>query len=221
MAHSENSMTSLAVAAGDTATATHYNNLRTDALRAKRAQAKGVIDAFFGADDDVPGGALLCSGKTIGDGSSSATARANADMADLFAHLWNCTTNSELVIQDSSGSNTTRGANAAADFAAHKRLPLPDLRGRFPLGMDNMGGSSANRVTATEADTIGKSSGSETTDIDHTHEVPLDSAAQQTGSIFGHGDDSPTTSGMNGSTTRNVMNPYLAVKYIVWSGVYW
>lgn len=39
---------------------------------------------------------------------------------------------------------------------------LPDLRGRFPLGPDNMGGTGADRVTAAEADTLGGSSGAET-----------------------------------------------------------
>ena len=39
---------------------------------------------------------------------------------------------------------------------------LPDLRGRFPLGLDNMGGTSADRVAATQADTRGGSSGAET-----------------------------------------------------------
>ena len=39
---------------------------------------------------------------------------------------------------------------------------LPDLRGRFPLGLDNMGGTSADVVTAAEADTRGGSGGAET-----------------------------------------------------------
>lgn len=42
---------------------------------------------------------------------------------------------------------------------------VPDLRGRIPLGQDDMGGSSANRVTDTDADTIGGADGDET----HTH----------------------------------------------------
>ena len=33
---------------------------------------------------------------------------------------------------------------------------LPDLRGRFPLGLDNMGGTSADVVTAAEADSAGR-----------------------------------------------------------------
>ena len=38
---------------------------------------------------------------------------------------------------------------------------IPDLRGRFPLGIDNMGGSSANRVTDAQADSRGGSLGAE------------------------------------------------------------
>ena len=39
---------------------------------------------------------------------------------------------------------------------------LPDLRGRFPLGLDNMGGTSADVVTAAEADSLNGSGGAET-----------------------------------------------------------
>lgn len=38
---------------------------------------------------------------------------------------------------------------------------LPDLRGRSPLGKDNMGGTSADRVTASEADELGQGAGEE------------------------------------------------------------
>lgn len=50
---------------------------------------------------------------------------------------------------------------------------LPDTRGRMMISMDNMGGSSANRVTAAAADTLGGTGGSETISIAqmpaHTH----------------------------------------------------
>ena len=36
---------------------------------------------------------------------------------------------------------------------------VPDMRGNFPLGKDNMGGSSRNRVTNTNADTFGAEEG--------------------------------------------------------------
>ncbi len=51
---------------------------------------------------------------------------------------------------------------------------LPDMRGRFPLGKDNMGGTSANRVTATQADNLGQGSGVEShshTINEHTHSL--------------------------------------------------
>lgn len=50
---------------------------------------------------------------------------------------------------------TTYGGTGFPDYN------LPDLRGRFPLGNDNMGDTSADRVTAPEADQLGGSSGQE------------------------------------------------------------
>ena len=60
----------------------------------------------------------------------------------------------------------------SSDFFA-----VPDLRGRLPLGADNMGGTSANIVTAGSADNIGSIDGSETKLIDisqipdHLHDL--------------------------------------------------
>lgn len=95
----------------------------------------------------APTGFVLESGRTIGSVASNATERANADTASLYTLLWNSSTNTELIIQDSAGTPTTRGASAANDFAANKRLPLPDGRGRTDVGKDNMGGSTAGRMT--------------------------------------------------------------------------
>lgn len=39
---------------------------------------------------------------------------------------------------------------------------VPDLRGRAPIGLDNLGGTSADRITDTDADSLGGSGGSET-----------------------------------------------------------
>lgn len=38
---------------------------------------------------------------------------------------------------------------------------VPDLRGRVPVGQDDMGGSAANRITAAWADTVGQADGTE------------------------------------------------------------
>ncbi len=44
----------------------------------------------------------------------------------------------------------------------HTQFNVPDLRGRAFAGLDNMGGSSANRVTDSNADSIGGTMGEET-----------------------------------------------------------
>jgi len=50
---------------------------------------------------------------------------------------------------------------------------LPDTRGRVMVSLDNLGGSSANRITAAAADTLGGTGGTETISIaqmpSHTH----------------------------------------------------
>lgn len=144
---------------------------------------------------------------------------------------------------------------------------LPDLRGRFPLGADNMGGSSANRVTDVNADTVGLGSGVESRAIDvvnlpeHEHDLRSpkgaqfyvildDSGAQQDPDTIPY--DAPTGSGAGQARTSsggllnrrniryntitgleeydtfdptelgtpyNVMNPFLTVKYIIYTGV--
>lgn len=159
---------------------------------------------------------LICAGGTIGGASSGGTVRANADMETLFTHLWTTVANAELAIQDSGGSPSTRGASAAADFAANKRMPLPDLRGRVLIGLDNLGGSSANVVTDTEADTIGDVSGTET----HTlaaAEIPNNSTPSTvaTGGATNFANDSHTGSA---SSAHNNMQPYMSVGWLIYTG---
>lgn len=89
----------------------------------------GVLFDFFGLSSQVAGGMLACDGETVGDASSNATARANADMEALFEHLWTIgDTTGNLPIYTSAGAVSSYGANAAADWAAHKQIELPDTR---------------------------------------------------------------------------------------------
>lgn len=107
----------------------------------------GAVQSF--ARSTAPTGWLAANGATIGSAASSAT-NASADYAALFAVLWDNWSNTDLPILDSAGAASTRGANAAADFAANKRLPLPDLRGIFVRGSGSqtISGTTYNKAFA-------------------------------------------------------------------------
>lgn len=136
-------------------------------------EATGSGKDFWGTT--APSGWVLASGNTIGNATSGATERANADTEALFTLLWNAYSNDILPIFTSAGVASTRGANAAADFAASKRLTLIDKRGRVSVGKDNMGGSSASRMTTggsgIDGSVLGESGGFQTHTLD-TGEMP-------------------------------------------------
>lgn len=85
----------------------------------------------------APLGWVKENGGTIGNATSGATTRANSDTEALFTLLWTEFNNTALPIQTSTGTASTRGATAAADFAANKRMPLFDSRSRFHRGADD------------------------------------------------------------------------------------
>lgn len=159
----------------------------------------------------LPTGYLWADGTSIGDGSSGGTQRANSDTRTLFEGLWTATANTELVIQDSSGTPTTRGASATADFDAHKRMPLPDLRGRVTAGKDNLGGTSANVITDTEADALADTLGAATHTLTttempaHTHGLTMrnsngaGSMVQESADSGGSGAQTTSSSGSGGA----------------------
>jgi len=139
-----------------------------------------------------------------------------------------------------------RDPSLLSDLGVNK-FALPDMRGRFPLGLDNLGGPSANRVTDIAADAIGGNAGTENKNIDvtnlpeHEHDLEGESGTQYYGIRQGAGepvdDDAVTlqiepglggTQGLASSggvktnsdlgDALNVMNPYLAVNYIIYTG---
>lgn len=124
---------------------------------------------------------------------------------------------------------------------------LPDMRGRLPLGKDNMGGTGANRVTASAADSVGGFGGTESKVIpiqnlpEHEHDlqgaagaqyyairdVPGIGAGEVTAITYdaptgaGQGSAIPTSGGVNNPTlgqAQDVMNPYLTMNYIIYTG---
>ena len=178
----------------------------------------GAIMPFGGVE--APAGWLLCDGSEV-------------NKTD-YNELW-------LAIQHNFKDASLVSDNGVARFT------LPDFRGRFALGLDNMGGPSANRVTDIAADAIGGNAGTETKSIDtdnlpeHEHDLEGASGTQFYGVRVGAGepvDDNaitlPIEPGLGGTqgiassggvktdTTvgapLDVMNPFLAVNYIIYTG---
>jgi hypothetical protein len=89
----------------------------------------------------APAGWVLAMQGTIGNPASAATIRANADCANLFAHLWTLANTEAPVLPGG------RGATAAADFAANKTIGGLDLRGLARATADAQGGTAAGRLT--------------------------------------------------------------------------
>ena len=178
----------------------------------------GAMMPFGG--EEAPEGWLLCDGQEI-------------NKAD-YNELW-------IAIQHNFKDASLVSDNGVAKFT------LPDFRGRFALGLDNMGGPSANRVTNLAADAIGGNAGVESTAIatnnlpEHEHDLEGASGTQFYGIRVGAGapvDDNaielPIEPGLGGTqgiassggikteatlgAPLNVMNPFLAVNYIIYTG---
>lgn len=97
---------------------------------------------------------------------------------------------------------------------------LPDLRGRVMVGLDNMGGSSANRITAAAADTLGGTGGTEIISIAqmpaHTHTIPT-----KADSFGGFAVTTSATAANSSRTTDSTGGglpfnpPYIALKCVI------
>lgn len=206
----------------------YYTESEVDALLAASSGVPtGTMADYVGST--APTGWVLLSGRTIGNASSNATNRANADTATLFALLWDSFTNTELAIVDSAGSPSTRGASAAADFAANKALPVPDLRGRTAFGKDDMGGSAANRIAAAQKHgvngaTLGAAGGSaehvltEAEMPSHIHETRVTTGGGSASSNNADGQsasDREDTFATGGDEAHTNMPPFIVLNKIV------
>lgn len=89
-----------------------------------------------------PPNAVAANGLTVGNASSNATGRANPDTFWLFAFLWsNC---SSCQLFNSSGGVVSRGASAAADFAANDAVQALNMNGAALMGADGIGGTTSS-----------------------------------------------------------------------------
>jgi len=152
----------------------------------------GAVQGFVRAS--APAGWVEGNGGTIGSAASGASERANADVFDLYEQIWDGTDAADLAIFDSGGTPTTKGASAAADFAADKSLSVPDLRGEFLRGWDNGRGTDSGRA-------LGSWQDHQFEDHTHTYSTYLDQNSTSGGS--NGRPDSATTKTTNGANSGN------------------
>ena len=159
-----------AIQTADIATgAVDNDRLATNAVTAEKmapgaAFVTGMVMPYAGAivnQAAAPSGWLLCDG-------SEQDASVYASLKNLLLTTYGAYTNG------SGGTGTT-----------HFRLP--DLRGRVIAALDNMGGGSANIITATQGDNLGQVLGTE----EHTL-----TAAQSGMPSHGHADDIATSNNL-------------------------
>ena len=149
----------------------------------------GVIRPFVGAAANA--GWVLLDGRTLGNATSGASSRANADAEMLFRLLWDRCTNTECPVIGG------RGSTASSDFAASKRITLPDARGRVLAGLDNMGGTASNRLTVAgggvDGATLAAFGGAQSVTLDgtqipaHAHGIVFDRPFQSNAGLTGGG----------------------------------
>ena len=171
----------------------------------------GMMIDYWGAS--APSGWVFIDGQTIGDGSSGATGRANADTESLFLLLW--ASLGELEAPVSGG----RGASAAADWAAHKTLTLPNLAGRVVVGKDSGTFSTLGDEIGAETHTLTES---ELPSVAaHTHTIG-DAVGVATGTdhtVFATSTSSPSSSqssgGFGSGSAHNNIQPSIVCNKII------
>jgi hypothetical protein len=192
--------------------------------------AATVISGLYAS---CPANFIDPNGGTIGDASSGASIRANADTAPLYAAMWALDA-SAAPIYTSAGGASTRGASAAEDFAAHKRLTVPDLRGQFLRGLDGGRGVDASRLlgssqafaTSTSGVTASASSSASATSTfsgnalpPHSHTMTMNYMVGYDGifhPMWGNGDaqagpESQTTNAVSAGTPSGTVSTSVSV----------
>ena len=141
-------------------------------------------------------GWIMCDDGTIGDLSSGATNLASATTQDLFTLLWTNFANTECPV-----SGGSRGLNAAADYAAHKTIRLPQMLGRV-YGIAGNGSGLSSR-------TIGSTTGEENHAL-VTAELPSVTPAGTISNVI--------SGGVYGGTALNNTDPPHNIQGTVFNG---
>jgi hypothetical protein len=201
-------------------------------MRAKQVQdlirKVGFVHVYTGTDstsqgwfDDYDGKWVyltLDSFRTIGNANSGAVIAASWT-ATLFTHLWTQYSQTRCPVLTSAGGASTRGATAA-DYAANKRLTLPDERGRVLAGA----GQGSSLTARTQHTQVGEETHAQTTAEmpAHNHLTYYQTtgtggitANQQTGTGIGSTIPTSTTGSGNGF---NVVQPTTFEHFVISAG---
>ena len=190
----------------------------------------GTVIPYAGIIDDpaieIPDGWLICDGSNY--------------LISVYGELF-----SKIQYRFKSASQVQAEQGQTGWFA------VPDMRGRLPLGADNMGSRGpANRVTNNAADVLGAASGSETETLtvgnlpEHEHTLinddgngsqfytisddptaTVDDKTRLVSDVIGNGTGALYAGSGGVSTNTNlgqpvdIMNPFLTMNYLIYTGV--
>lgn len=157
------------------------------------ANPSGKVAMF--ARSTAPSGWVRLNGGTIGNAGSGASERANADAHDLYVLLWNEFDNTLCPVVGG------RGASAENDWAANKKLTLPDDRGYFWRAWDGGRGIDAERGLGTYQADGNKA---------HTHGATTGGAGGHNHSVYvgsSDGDGSSNGAGAGWGIALDFANP--------------
>lgn len=151
-------------------------------------------------------GWIFANDGTIGDATSGASSRANADCEALFKFLWN--SYADIYAPVTGG----RGISADADWTAHKKITLLKSAGRSPLVAGAGVGLSARTAGAT---------GGEENHILTNAEMPNDVQTSSTHFGANDEDDDPQEAQkwqagqQGGNAGHNTMHPFAVINLMV------
>lgn len=203
--------------------------------------AVNKINAAFGGVDPhdhagagrggtIPGSAISGAVATATHATSADSANNGVPVGTLFPYAGPSVPTGYLLCYGQAVSRTTYSALFTVIGTTYgagngsTTFNVPDMRGRVAIGLDNMGGTSANVVTNANADILGGKDGRE------KHALTADENGPHAHSIgISGGDDAYSgyadcgawyyatlqTSSSGNGTPHNNMQPWIALNYII------
>lgn len=191
----------------------------TDVPTAAQLVAHGFVtgDIKWTTLSRVQEGYIWASGN-IGNATSGANNRANADCFNLFKAYWEdpeytytgATANpslGQLQVYTSAGAAVSRGANALADWNANRRIAVPDIAGRVVAARNNMV-TNAGRLSGQEGGVNGNKLGA--TGGFETHSLTSAQNGKHGHKTYMLSQNADTATPSGGIMTRNGGNEYSA-----------